>query len=284
MQGYHEKTLLETEFPFRFFFQPGYGNVPHHWHEDIEIIYILDGTVKVGVNKNTYDLKVRDILIIAPGEVHYFLMNSEAGNRAVIQFRMSVYDSHLLSNEARKTIRTLFTRCIYLTPENKIHKLLEEQIKAIILEETEKQEGYKLFLRGKLYDLAGTLIRYMPGELICIEKENRHEERLERLDKVIQYVEANYQENINLEQISQVIGFSKYHFTRFFKEIMGMTFVDYINNFRIAKAEWYLLEGDYTILEVAMKSGFNSVKTFNRVFKQIKGCSPNMYRKIVNKK
>ncbi|MCJ7689167.1 MAG: AraC family transcriptional regulator, partial [Clostridiaceae bacterium] len=89
------------------------------------------------------------------------------------------------------------------------------------------------------------------------------------------------QEGIDLDEISKVAGFSKYHFSRFFKENAGVTFLDYLNNFKITKAEWFLYYDKSSILEVAYKSGFNSVKTFNRVFKGLKGCAPMEYKNSI---
>jgi len=279
MQGSFEKTVLEPDFPFRLFLNDGYESTPHHWHEDIEIIYLVEGNVKVGIGNDLYHLKVRDILIIGPGEVHFFLKEMHPSNRAVIQFRMSIYDAFLSGTKDSRVIRPMFTHSKYLTPGTEIHSLMEKQIQQLINENSEAKEGYKLIMKARLYDLAGILIRYMPKGEYSAEAESHQMERLQKLDNVFQYVEKYYQSNINLQEISKVAGFSLYYFTRFFKENTGVTFVEYLNNFRITKAEWHLMEEMDSITEVAYKSGFNSVKTFNRVFKQLKGCAPMEYRK-----
>ncbi|MBU3216362.1 AraC family transcriptional regulator [Clostridium estertheticum] len=279
MRGSFEKTVLEPDFPFRLFLSDGFDSTPHHWHEDIEIIYLVEGSVKVGVGNDLYHLKRRDILIIGPGEVHFFLKEMQTSNRAVIQFRMSIYDAFLSGSKDIRTIRPMFTHSKYLTPSTEVHSLMEKQIQQLINENTAAKEGYKLIMKARLYDLAGILIRYMPKCEYSAEAESRQIEKLQKLDKVFQYVDKYYQTNINLEEISKVAGFSLYYFTRFFKENTGVTFVDYLNNFRITKAEWHLMEESDSITEVAYKSGFNSIKTFNRVFKKLKGCAPMQYRK-----
>lgn len=281
MKGSFEKTVLEPDFPFRLFLNDGYENSPHHWHEDIEIIYLVEGNVNVGIGSDLYYLKVRDILIIGPGEVHFFLKEKKPSNRAVIQFRMSIYDTFLSGSKDSRTIRPMFTHSKYITPGTEIHCLMEKQIQQLIGENTAAKEGYKLIMKARLYDLAGILIRYMPKGEYSFEAVSHQMERLKKLDKVFEYVDKYYQSNINLQEISKVAGFSLYYFTRFFKENTGVTFVGYLNNFRITKAEWHLMEEPDSITEVAYKSGFNSVKTFNRVFKQLKGCSPMEYRKAV---
>lgn len=279
MQGSFEKTILEADFPFRLFFNDGYVSTPHHWHEDIEIIYLVEGRLKVGISNDIYSLTKGDILFIGSGAVHCFFEEMGLSTRAVIQFRMSIYDTFLSGNQDTRTIRPTFNQSMYLTSGTEIHGLMERQIQELIKEHSDGKEGYKLFLKGRLYDLAGILLRYMPKGVYSKEAESNQMEKLKRLDKVFQYVEKNYQESIDLGEISKVAGFSKYHFSRFFKENTGVTFLDYLNNFKIAKAEWFLLYDKESILDIAYKSGFNSVKTFNRVFKDIKGCAPMEYRK-----
>lgn len=134
-------------------------------------------------------------------------------------------------------------------------------------------------MKARLYDLVVLLIRKVPMEKRTYEDENRQIDTLNRLENVFQYVEKNYSLEISLEQAAFVAGYSIYHFTRFFKKNTGITFSQYLSNFRITKAEWELLNSNSNITEIAYKSGFNSIKTFNRVFKQVKGQAPSQYRK-----
>ncbi|WP_430484942.1 AraC family transcriptional regulator [Clostridium sp. B9] len=263
----------------RLFFNRANVSTSHHWHEDIEIIYLLEGNLKAGVNNKLYNLRTRDILMIGPGEVHYFSKEKEPSTRAVIQFRMSIYDSFHSGAKDRIALKPMFSNCRVLSPGDETYDLLEAQIKDMIREYEERKDGYKLFLKARLYDVAGLLIRHLPKIEENEEVSEKQKERLEKLDNVMQYVEKHYNSNITLDDISKVAGFSKYHFTRFFKGNTGMTFIDYLNNFRIAQSEWILLNEENNITDIAFKSGFNSVKSFNRVFKDLKGCSPMEYKK-----
>ena len=73
---------------------------------------------------------------------------------------------------------------------------------------------------------------------------------------------------------------STYYFCRFFKETFGVCFSDYIKFFRIKKAETALIETDKSVLEIAFENGFSSASYFNKVFKELKFCSPTEYRKF----
>lgn len=281
MEAWFEKNVLEPDFPFRLFINEGSCSVAHHWHNEIEIIYMIEGGVKVGVNDNMYNLMKGDILLISSGDIHCFMPEYNQSSRIVIQFNLSIFDNIDSAISDKKEIRPLFDRSKRLSRywDSDVKAEMEEQIKDIIREYSEKKEGYKLALKARLYDLVVLLIRKVPMEKRTYEEENRQIDTLNRLENVFQYVEKNYSSEISLEQVAFVAGYSIYHFTRFFKKNTGITFSQYLSNFRITKAEWELLNDNSNITEIAYKSGFNSTKTFNRVFKEVKGQTPSQYRK-----
>jgi len=180
----------------------------------------------------------------------------------------------------RRFVRPMlgFSKKLGTEEQTNIHQAMERQILAIMDEYQEKKDGYQMALKARIYDLVVILLRQVPMEPYQPREKSRQISRLKRLEKVFGYVEENYYRNIGLEEIARVANYSPYHFTRFFKESTGMTFNDYLNSFRIKKVERLLLDMDLTITEVAYKAGFNSIKTFNRVFKKLKGCSPSEYR------
>lgn len=281
MEAWLEKNLLEPNFPFRLFMDEGKIPVSHHWHDEIEIIYMIGGNVKVGVNNKMYDIQAGDILLISSGDIHCFLPDLTMGTRIVIQFNLAIFDNFASIMSERKEIRPLFDCSKRLSTEwsTEVKLEMENQIKGIVEEYDKKEEGYKLALKARLYDLVVLLLRKVPMERLSFEEESRHREALNRLESIFQFVEDTYLSDITLEEAAKVAGFSVYHFSRFFKNNTGMTFGQYLSNFRITKAEWLLMGNVQSITEIAYKCGFNSIKTFNRVFKQIKGYSPSEYKK-----
>ncbi len=97
---------------------------------------------------------------------------------------------------------------------------------------------------------------------------------------VCSYINDHCVEDLSLEEVADLAGFSKYHFTRLFKNFTGMTFYKYLNQKRIAHAEKLLIDPDISITEVALHSGFNNLSTFIRMFKLVKGCTPTEFRSM----
>ena len=87
-------------------------------------------------------------------------------------------------------------------------------------------------------------------------------------------------EDISLDTIADVAGFSKFHFSRLFKQFTNISFYDYLNQRRVKEAEKLLLNPNLSITEVAMRSGFSSISTFNRVFKSFKECTPTEFKNL----
>ena len=98
--------------------------------------------------------------------------------------------------------------------------------------------------------------------------------------KVCNYISDHCTENISIDRLASLAGFSKFHFARLFKQFSGMSCYEYLTQQRIAHAERLLIQPNLSITEVAMHSGFNSLSTFNRIFKSAKNCTPSEYKRL----
>ncbi|WP_348772902.1 AraC family transcriptional regulator [Paenibacillus sp. Marseille-P2973] len=101
----------------------------------------------------------------------------------------------------------------------------------------------------------------------------------ERIDDVIKYMDDNFSRKISLEELAEVSNFSKYHFSRVFSSIVGMTPYAFLKKRRLIASVEYLLNTDKTILEISMLCGFDSASSFNQAFKQLYGNTPGDVRR-----
>jgi AraC-like DNA-binding protein len=115
-------------------------------------------------------------------------------------------------------------------------------------------------------------------EAYSLQEKTKRLEQMERLDKVLKYIENDYGSEISLQSAAEVSGFSVTYFSRFFKEATGTNFVDYVHTFRANVAMSMLSNNDESVTEIAFRSGFNSIETFNRVFKKVTGSTPSVFR------
>lgn len=292
MKAQHQKTLLNADFPINLFFTD-VTEFPPHWHEVVEVVYVLDGNLRVGVSNEIYSMGPKDILLIPGGDVHYFVPEQKRVNRLILHIDMSSFESVFPCGRNKRFTRILLygsescsgtqsSRACFNDDHGKsVRRLLEAQISALTDEYNTQRNAYRIALRARLYDILVLLLRSVPMQTYSPQERDRRLNRLGRLENVFKYVEENYCGEITLEKISAAANFSEFYFTRFFREATGMTFGKYLNNYRVEKASQLLRDTDDSITEVVFKSGFGSIKTFNRVFKQIKGCSPSSYKRTI---
>ena len=115
-------------------------------------------------------------------------------------------------------------------------------------------------------------------ELFPNVKLGKQREYVSKFNQLLEFIDEHYMEELTLESMASMAGFSKFHFSRLFKQYTDFTFCDYLCYRRIKAASELLAHPELSITEVALNSGFPSISTFNRLFKQQLGCTPREYR------
>jgi len=155
----------------------------------------------------------------------------------------------------------------------------DERINALLTEihneEKARRFGYKLALKGKIYELISYLLRNYVVEKQSPAANLRRMRNLDRLNTVIQYIQDNYQETISIKQLADLIHLSEYHFCHIFKESIGQSPLKYINEVRLKKAYNLLMQKDMTIAEIAARVGFQDYNNFSRLFSKYYGFPPS---------
>lgn len=276
LEGLHEKEIFTENVPFRIAINTEeIFDYPLHWHNAVELIYVLKGFCIVYVNSAKYILHEKDILIIAPGDIHSFHISNSKGIRYFIQFDFTklLGFSETIANRPYH----YSTNLISFTYNNELHTEIEDHLIKIIDEYNNIGFDCDLFFTARFLDITIILSRKLFNKVDNQGANNRPSD-LVKLDKAFRFIEENYSQQISLKDISKATGFSEYHFSRFFKKTTEKNFHRYLNEYRIKKAE-ILIFNNVSIADAAYTSGFNSIVTFNRIFKQLKGCSPTEYIK-----
>ncbi|MBP1044819.1 helix-turn-helix domain-containing protein [Enterococcus sp. BWM-S5] len=280
MAIYLEMPRLDKEFPFRILVNDGNILTTPHWHRELELIYVTKGTITLGINDQPYTLSEGGIVFINSGDIHYVLA-SPGSERLVYQFDFSFFSS-VSTEEAdiSHSFPDIFPLSIHWSEEDQ--KKVREILENVYLENRERHPGYQYVIKSAIFQLAVLFIRKLP------KRENRkvqeingikNNEILEKLDQVFRYVENRYQQHISLQDAASEVGYSPFYFTRFFKKNTGKTFITFLNDYRIDKAKWLLINSDKNVSQIISEVGFESDKTFYRLFKNSLMLSPLEYRK-----
>ncbi|MBY9080620.1 helix-turn-helix domain-containing protein [Paenibacillus sp. HN-1] len=285
MKLYLEIPKLDRHFPFRSFVNDGDRLCYPHWHKEIEIIYVSRGTVDLGVNDMPIRMQEGDIHFVAGGDVHYVLV-SPGSERIIIQFDLSLFQELSMPAAGGYSLREMFSGMEH-AGRNWPAGLMDRMRRLILdihLENTGGSEGYVYIIKARLLEMLALIIREVPRSgaqrqsKLSVQSSTKSRETLEKLQRIFAYVEQHYREPVTLGEVAGHMGFSPYYFTKLFKRSTGMTFIAFLNEYRLSKAKWMLLSGDAPMAEIAEAAGFGSVKTFHHLFKESAGISPMKYR------
>ncbi len=269
---------LDPKFGFKFLENKGDILTTPHWHREYELVLLTKGKINLGINGNQFQLEEGGIVFFNSGDIHYIVATPDS-NRFVYQFDMSLFNESIVKkinlverlNQVSQ-VSSLWSDDLRL----RVRKILLE----IVEEENRQQSDMDFVIEGLMYQLVTLMIREFPKNS---ETKNsginiKSKMILETLNKVFLYVESNYENKMTLEDVAEAAGFSVYYFTRFFKKNVGQTFVEFLNNYRIDKAKWEIINTDASISAILNKVRFSSNKTFYRLFKKQTGISPKQYR------
>lgn len=251
---------------------------PDHWHTPLEIIRTTENWYKVVVNDQAYELQEGDIALIRPGTIHA-LHAPDKGSRTIFLANISFFNE--IAN--LETLLALLPPVSVVTvrKDQELHQKISGLLDSIEQEYAGADSFYEGLICGLLIELMGLLGRYHISTNTAVNTGGAQSCRYaERMLHVCSYINEHCTEELSLAQAAELAGFSKYHFTRLFKKFTHISFYKYLNKKRISHAEQMLINPDYLVTEVALHSGFSSLPTFIRMFKQIKGCTPTAFRNM----
>ena len=264
--------------PFRFWFNNQPTGFTDHWHTAMEIIFTLENTYTIEAHQQKYVMEPGDIAIIPSGTVHS-ISSPEKGCRFVFMFEPNLFSQLPGFNY----VLSLIPQPVLINYDTNPQLYRAET--ALLWELVEHYWGNGL---TKDLNIFSTMIRFFStfGEHTAnvipptINNSSKAGSLVSRLSMVLDYLDTHDYENITLEEAANIACFSKFYFTRLFKQYTNQTFYDYLSTKRIKAAEQMLIIPNLPITEISLKAGFSSLSSFNRTFKRLKGCSPSEYRSL----
>lgn len=252
---------------------------PMHCHEDFELNFVIHapGVMRiVGDSREIigdYDL----VLISSPDLAHAWTQHKCTSNdirEITIQFQPSFLENLINTNQFVQISR-MFTKARQglCFPTDAIMKCYS------IIDNLSKSKGFYAVVNflTLLYELSlFTEQARVLSSSSYAKIENHSDSR--RVNKIQNYIDEHYRENITLEEVSELIGMSKVAFSKFFKLRTGKTLIDFITDIRLGHACNLLVNSSMNISEICYECGFNNLSNFNRLFKKKKNCTPKMFR------
>lgn len=278
LKGIHETVNYKANTNLRLYHNTEYEDYPLHWHTPLEIIMPTENDYTVICSNHTFHLNTGDILLICPGVIHS-LYAPLIGQRIIFQAELSML--HQLKEF--ESVLSLLTPAFYISPAT--YPSIYEPLQSLLLEiSNEYAQDHPLseaMIYAKLIEVFVIIARNHKQNAAKVEvSRNKQKEYTEKFIAICNYINDHCCEPLSLDQVAKIAGFSKYHFTRLFKQFTNVSFYRYVNGKRITLAESLLINPELTITEIAYQCGFSSISSFIRMFKLLKFCTPTEFRNM----
>lgn len=243
---------------------------PLHWHSDLEIMFCQKGSFVVKIDTNEYTVREGQILFVESSTPHEYYGGTEENRITLLRVGSAFFSSELFMEIAKKHFKSPILEGHAETLD------VFRRISALCNEKASVEN--KMKMRGLIYLAVSLLISNLEPFVGSPAKENKRLHYILNIQKTLDFVSTNYENEISVEMAARISGYEKSAFCRIFKQATDTSFHQYLSNYRIQKASILLSQTAKTVSEIAESVGFSELKTFCRVFKQIKGMTPSEYR------
>ena len=258
-----------------------------HIHNEFELFLVLRGEGVAKIKSHTYDIKEGDIYLINSGEVHSYARNPandilDSKKDTAPLFLFAQISNHCLREYFPQIRTTVFNSCnlrVYLSEDEvkEVTNLLVSSAKAYFLEEN----LYPLKVLGNISKVIMRCYQKVPYEIISEAQKNNLKQKNLRIERIISYIDANFETQIRLQDLAEQENLSPTHFSHLFTSLFGVTFQDYVNIKRMEQCIRLMPNKEKTLLEISYESGFSDPKYMNRMFIKHFGYTPKEYRRRI---
>ena len=266
-------TMNGSDIYFMKILNPKYY-IPYHWHDGIEILYNLTGIHQIILKNKTIELHENDLFLINSRTLH---ATRSSKNNSIILIELPY-------SFLKKYIPDIDSITYDINPHSQNAKIQTKlsQLKKIIFDMDVimdiKPDSSNLRLNSLTFEM---LFQLQHNFKVKTPKRctNTQQKNAQRLSLILDYVYEHYTEPISIAEISSYVHLQPQYFCRFFKENMGKTFLDFLNEVRLYYTYQDIINTSIPITEIIAKNGFSTYATFRKLFISKFSCTPSTLRK-----
>ena len=232
-----------------------------HLHSDFEIIYVLEGSTILTVDEKDVPLHEGDFALVLSNQIHSY--HTPAASRVWIGVFAEDYVRDFAAEMKDKQGKNVRFCC-------------DETVRAFVFK-------YMIYARNPTRNELSACLT-----ILCAQYQKNNvftkilPSRGNYLHDILNYISLHYTENISLKTAADALHINMNYLSRYFHKNIAMNFTDFVNHYRVSHAQ-ALLAKDLDIAVVSFECGFQSIRTFNRVFKEITGQTPRDYRRTLGR-
>lgn len=248
-----------------------------HFHQDLEIIYVLDGVVEIEIETEIYELKKGDFLLVNANKRHALRKKGGELLLASFQINFSMLSEYLGTNQ-------ILFWCNTIVDKSEAYDQLRRVLDRILNRFYKKEKEGALYLNSIYYEALYLLANYFMIKSDDSRLKEQASPDNSRVFEIQNYVQSNYQKQISLNDLAKKLYLSNAYLSKYIKKRFGLSFLEYVNNIRLFHAVDELLYSEKKITRIALDNGFATTASFNKAFKDIYSMTPSAYRSSIQKK
>ncbi len=274
--GMHFTSGPHTSYPQGFF-------VNRHWHHTVEILHITEGSYLFEINLEEHLLHEGDLCFLNSEDLHQITGQTPYSVHDVLIFDPRILDFSYSDELQEQVIAPFLHRKLnfmhILRSKDQRYPQVLPLIRTLMELSIQEAPGWYVQCKLLLLKLLEKMYQHqllLPSDTIISSSEKQ---KINRYKTIISYMEAHLAEPITLQELADTIPCNSQYLCRFFKEITGISPIQYLISLRLEQACALLRDTTKPILEISMECGFDNVSYFIRKFKEHNGCTPREYRK-----
>lgn len=249
--------------------------VESHWHDTYEIDYVISGmNANFYLNEKTFNQKAGEIVCINPYEIHGLDL-PKTKNRIAMTVMIPIAFLEQVN------INNFQLKLINLIPksDNKNYLLLHQLFNELyhLLSLKNEDQLIRVEKIGIVYTILGILFRHFAQRDDQIP-ENYASNRYIYIQKALKWLQNNYMQEVSIRKLASQVSLSSSYFSHIFKQVVGKTPQNYLQEIRVAHARQLIQNNDVTMTQIAIEVGFANTKAMNKAFKKVMKITPYQYK------
>ncbi len=229
-----------------------------HFHSNFELIYVIDGSLSLTVNGDSDTVEANEYALILPNQIHAIVPDGHA------KYWIAVFSEQYVSHFASQIRELEGERSVFCcdtdTDTFVKSKLIFSESSAVMIKKACFYAVCDCYSRQTVFKQRS----YQKSELIC---------------EILDYIAAHYTERLTLASVGDCFGYEPHYLSRLLSDNYQISFSSLVNEHRVNHATRLIETTDLKVADIAMQSGFSSIRNFNYAFKQITGATPTEYVK-----
>lgn len=247
-----------------------------HFHQNLEIIYVLEGGVEVQIESETYNLEKGDFLLVNANKSHSLRATKEEILLASFRVNFTMLAEYMGTNQ-------LLFWCNTTADKSESYEQLKKVLDRMLNRFYDKEKEGAIYLNSIYYEAIYLLVAYFMIKADDARMKENFTPDNSRIFEIQNYVQANYQKQLSLNDLAKKLYLSNAYLSKYIKKHFGLSFLEYVNNVRLFHAVDELVYSEKKITRIALDNGFPTTAAFNKAFKEIYNMTPSAYRSTVHK-